>query len=150
MEIRNFDTFQTTFLMRYFKHKCYQCAIIKLFPFCASVSFKFRICVNSGQKGDFLKRTSIVDTAFPFFFPSVLLSSKHHLKAKFGMYFDKPSSCIFEWCGGNPFYRDKTNFRWRKNCFLSEGIHKQCLEKFGKAICFLTGNWTILMPLANI
>ena len=40
-----------------------------------------------------------IHAAFPFLFPSVLLTCWHHLKANFGMYFAQLYFCIFEWCG---------------------------------------------------
>ena len=46
-------------LVQYLHLKYFECAISRLFQKRVSVSSKSRICVNSGQKGDFLKRTSI-------------------------------------------------------------------------------------------
>ena len=44
-----------SFVAKYLHFKCYECAIIIPFPYRISVSSKSRICVNCGQKGNFLK-----------------------------------------------------------------------------------------------
>ena len=59
---KNLNSMYTVKSAKYLHLKCYEyeCAIIKLFRYLMfSVSCKSRICVNSGQKGDFLKRTPI-------------------------------------------------------------------------------------------
>ena len=66
-----------------------------VYPVKMEYGWNFSTCVNSGQKGDFLKRTFIQHFHSCFL---VFSYHDHHLKAKFGMYFAQPSYCIFEWC----------------------------------------------------
>ena len=54
-------------------YKLPSCYVIKLFRWCVSVSSNVRICVNSGQKMDFLKRTPIQH------FHSCFLVSSYHV-----------------------------------------------------------------------
>ena len=85
-------------VVKYLHLKCFELAIVKLFPSCVSVSSKSRICVNSGQKVDFLKRTPIQHFQSCFLVFSYQGSIIYIYSVKLGMYFAQPSFCIFEWC----------------------------------------------------
>ena len=83
--------------------------------------------------------------AFSFLFRSVLQLCKHHLKAKFWMYFAQPSFCIFEWCETLSqivyFVKTKNHQKWEISDATLKQVLPHCVMSYLRHLSILSLEW---------